>query len=87
MNYLEAVALIARADDAEKRGVPMTEENMKKLGYVRDEGGAWELPIPVRTLRLLAEALDTREGSPEERQAFSRYLQAVHDAHVGTEIE
>jgi hypothetical protein len=50
---IAAKKLIARADAAEKAGVPMTPANMKKLGYIRTEGGVWELPIPVHVLRLL----------------------------------
>jgi hypothetical protein len=49
----DARALIARADAAEGVGVPMTEENMRALGYVKTEGGVWELPIPVPVLRRL----------------------------------
>lgn len=61
-------------------------------GWLRDSGRTrpnrnkrqmvvWEL---AGTKQFLAKALETKEGTAEERQAFSNYLQAVHDAHVGT---
>jgi len=45
-----AQAMIAAAD-----ALPLdaTEEEMKAVGYVKSEGGGWELPIPVNILRQL----------------------------------
>lgn len=53
MTVETAKAMIARVDAAEAAGVEMTDENMRDLGYVEDEGGVWELPIPVHILRQL----------------------------------
>ena len=53
MTVETAKAMIARVDAAEAAGVEMTDENMRALGYVEDEGGVWELPIPVHILRQL----------------------------------
>ena len=39
MNVETATALIAKVDAAEKAGIPMTEKNTQKLGYVETEGG------------------------------------------------
>jgi hypothetical protein len=54
MNLEEARALIARVDAADKAGVEFTDEVMREFGYVQDEGGTWELPIPVDILRQLS---------------------------------
>ena len=48
-----AKALIAAVDAAEETGVEMTDENLRSLGYVKDEGDGWELPIPGGGLRNL----------------------------------
>jgi hypothetical protein len=39
MNVETATALIAKVEAVEKAGIPMTEENTQKLGYVETEGG------------------------------------------------
>jgi hypothetical protein len=49
----EARALIAAVDAAEAAGVEFADEVMQEFGYVQDEGGGWELPIPVGILRQL----------------------------------
>ncbi len=47
---LAAKNMIAAADAAEeaavKRGYPLTDEELKALGYVETEGGPWALDIP-----------------------------------------
>jgi hypothetical protein len=47
---LAAKNMIAAADAAEevavKRGYPLTDEELKALGYVEEEGGTWALNIP-----------------------------------------
>lgn len=48
-----AKKMIAKVEAAEKAGVPKTEANMRKLGYVRTEGGVWELPIPIHICKIL----------------------------------
>jgi hypothetical protein len=35
-----------------------------------------------KSKRLLAEAFSHPEGSPERRQVFSKYLNALHDEHA-----
>jgi hypothetical protein len=48
---LAAKSLIAAADAAEaaaaERGYPLTDEELKRLGYVEEEGGTWRLPISI----------------------------------------
>ena len=47
---LAAKNLIAAADAAEaaaaERGYPLTDDELKALGYVEEEGGTWALNIP-----------------------------------------
>jgi hypothetical protein len=54
-----AESLIAGVDAAdaaaEKRGYPLTDEELKQLGYVEEEGGCWGLPISVSICKVLVE--------------------------------
>jgi hypothetical protein len=54
---IAAKKMIAAVDAAEKaaeeRGNPLTDEELKKLGYVETEGNVWELPIPMHISALL----------------------------------
>ncbi len=53
MTVEKARQMIARVDDAETQGVELTDDNMSDYGYVKTQGGAWELPIPTNILRQL----------------------------------
>jgi|SRR5208282_958954 len=45
--------------------------------------GQAQAPAPIsETRQLLAETLNQKEGSAEERQAFSKYLKALHARHA-----
>jgi hypothetical protein len=52
-----AKSLMSAVDVAEaaaiERGHPLTDEELKQLGYVETEGGTWELPIPIEICKLL----------------------------------
>lgn len=53
MTVETARAMIAKVDAAEAKGVEMSDENMRALGFVETAGGTMELPIPVEILRQL----------------------------------
>jgi hypothetical protein len=52
-----AKSLITAVDAAEaaaiERGYPLTDEELKQLGYVETEGGVWELNIPFEVARAI----------------------------------
>ena len=53
---ISAKKMIAAADAAEASAAwgSLSDEELKKLGYVETEGGVWELPIPVHICKMLA---------------------------------
>ena len=90
---IAAKKMIAAVDAAEKAGLPMTPANMKKLGYVKTEGGVWELPIPVHVCKILADeekrqkfaAVDAAEKAAKKRGTplTDEELKSLGYIHIG----
>lgn len=88
MTKRAALEMIARDEAAEKAGVPMTEENLKKLGYVPAKGGGWELPIPPAVLKIIADQrlkADTKSLTAKQASLVKRLTAAA--AHRVVELD
>jgi hypothetical protein len=63
---LAAKNMIAAEEAAEaaaiERGYPLTDEELKQLGYVEEEGGTWGLNIPHNVIAALWEEQKQKNG-------------------------